>query len=675
MLKNIFIFISLLFLIASHTLLGQSTWLWAESIDKNNLWNEPFYKPLNSVDNLVVYRTDSTNFCMDCSLPTALWTGIESGKIAIWQLSKKSVLIPQKYTTVKSQLLVQIAKTSSIESIQEALTSSEITIYRRPLTETVLTLAELPIEWIGIKFPFEKDTTTLYLKAVQCLSYLKTRTCNWVLPSNHHTKLNMADALIQRRYIVSPLTHVVTTTNLQTSLALKKNPPTLFKKLQENNRVPLYFPQTENLYIRLQAMYSASITSTYNRGLNKSHIIDYLLKLHAEQKITAYRYHPAGYFTKINKKEINAHLLVETVEEGEYVAKRYSTEAFTQIHLLKTLTKISNEERISSDWFIIGMDSKLSSNVYNTHAVAFQYTDVVAAIHSTNMMWYSGTNEIDSMRLDIALQKEYIDFNTLVLSNLYGDTITSIRKDSTWLEQKNEQDPLPILYSYGSALVKLFKENPPNTSVSTNKTPTNTYYLTYHFPSENESLSSQNSTIIVALIDAVEHKKIKVYRDPQLKYITRHETVLNKLDKAHFYKTGNLKKDSIFNSRIPLDERYIKPSELTDLEIVSTFSINNKKSQNAGFSFGVFIPAEINPQYESDTLCYVSYGDFLAFLQKNKTYKKLSPTFKTLLNDRAIISVKDFYDLLIYDASNDNTIGTVDMPEFIRARCIVHPED
>jgi hypothetical protein len=134
MLKIAKLFILLLFSTAAHTLVAQSTWLWAESIDRTSVWNEPYYKPLNSADNLVTYRGDSANFCTDCSLSNTLWKGIESSSITIWQLSKKSILVPQKISTIKTQLLNQIAKTPSIATIKEALKHSEITIYRKPLT-------------------------------------------------------------------------------------------------------------------------------------------------------------------------------------------------------------------------------------------------------------------------------------------------------------------------------------------------------------------------------------------------------------------------------------------------------------------------------------------------------------------------------------------------------------
>jgi hypothetical protein len=674
MLKIAKLFILLLFSTAAHTLVAQSTWLWAESIDRTSVWNEPYYKPLNSADNLVTYRGDSANFCTDCSLSNTLWKGIESSSITIWQLSKKSILVPQKISTIKTQLLNQIAKTPSIATIKEALKHSEITIYRKPLTESVLTINALVIEWIALQIPFEKDTTIFYLKAAQCLPYLKAHSCNWVLPSNHHTLLNMADALIQRKYATSPTINIVASTNLQVPTSLKKNPPILFQTLQKNNHQPISLTNTDSLYIRLQVMYSARTTSTYNRGLHKIHIVDYLLKLHAENNIMAYSYHPEGYFTKISQKEINAHLLVETIEDEEYVARRYSKEDFTCIHVLKTFTKISKEGRIRPDWFIIGMDASLSTNIHNTHAVSFKYDDVMEALRSANMMWYSGTNEKDSMLLNVALQKDYIDYDALVILNLYGDTITSIHKAPIWIEQKNEHEPLSILYAYGSALIKSFRENSPKISVSKNKNAINTYQLTYHFTSKNDTLPAKNVTLIEALIDAIQQKKLNVYMNQTIQHKTTSESVLNKLDKARFYKTGNAKKDSIYISKIPLEKRYIKPSTLSDFELTSIFKSSAKKSINTGLSFGVFIPAELNPQYEPDTLCYVSYGEFLSFLQKNKVYKKLSVQFESLLNQHSIILVTNFYDLLVYDASNENADVWSDLPEYVRERCVLQPK-
>ena len=148
-------------------------------------------------------------------------------------------------------------------------------------------------------------------------------------------------------------------------------------------------------------------------------------------------------------------------------------------------------------------------------------------------------------------------------------------------------------------------------------------------------------------------------------------SVLNKLDKSRFYKTGNTKKDSIYISKIPLEERYIKTSELSDYELISMYTSNGKKSINTGLSFGVFIPAELNPQYETDTLCYVSYGEFLSFIKKSKAYKKLTTQFESLLNQHSIILVTDFYDIVTYDASNENTTVWSDLPEYVRERCLL----
>jgi len=317
------------------------------------------------------------------------------------------------------------------------------------------------------------------------------------------------------------------------------------------------------------------------------------------------------------------------------------------------------------------MDTSLSKHVYNTHAFAFKYDDVIEAIRSANMMLYSGTNEKDSMRLDVALQKDYIDYDALVLSNLYGDTITYIQIIPVWLEQKNEQEPLSILYTYGNTLIKSFKENHPKKPISKSKNTRNTYQLRYHFTSKNDTLSTNNVTLIDALIDAIEHKKITVYTNQTIQHKTTSESILNKLDKARFYKTGNAKKDSIYIRKIPLEERYIKPASLSDFELTSTYTSSNKKPINTALSFGVFIPAELNPQYEPDTLCYVSYRDFLSFLQKNKKYKKLSSQFESLLNKHSIILVTNFYDQVVYDASNENAYVWSDLPEYIRARCVL----
>ena len=202
----------------------------------------------------------------------------------------------------------------------------------------------------------------------------------------------------------------------------------------------------------------------------------------------------------------------------------------------------------------------------------------------------------------------------------------------------------------------------------TNEVTTQTYQLNYFYTAENNSLLTKNTLLVDALLDAIRTNKIHVYRDEDLAQLTNAEAVLKKLDKTRFYRTGNAKKDSIYISKIPAEDRFIKSSDLKEFTISSSYTILKKKSFNQGITLGIFIPAELNPQYETDTLCYISFNEFDSFLQKNKAYKKLSPQFKSLLNERAIVTVEDFYDLIVYEVTEENAAVPDYLPVFVRER-------
>ena len=329
------------FSILSYIAAAQNTWLWAESIDRSNTWNEPFHKRYNTVDKLLSYRSDSTNYCTDCSLANLLWKGIEANKIIIYQLDKKNKLSVQKFYSVQTKLLAQTTHVRSIESMRDVLALAEIVIYRRPDTINTSKLSSLPIEWIALKIPFEKDTISLYLKSNACFAYLKSTECKWVHPLNHHVQLDIADALMQRNYIIKNF-NIVSAYDLKIVTNNKISLPPLAQTLQDNDtHVSLGSIEVnkDTLLIRLQAIYSADITTKYNRGFNKAHLIEYLLKLYSENKIKGYRYHEAGYFTSMKTKDLSNQLLVETIEDGDITIKRSPSAALTQMHTLKTYTK------------------------------------------------------------------------------------------------------------------------------------------------------------------------------------------------------------------------------------------------------------------------------------------------------------------------------------------------
>lgn len=651
--------------IVSNISVAQNNWLWAESIDKSSTWNEPFYKPYNTADKILSYRSDSANYCLDCSLSNLLWKGIVANKISLYQLDKKYKLSIQKIGSVQTKLFSQTTHAGPIESIRQALAIAEIIIYRRP--DTSKQLSALPIEWIALRIPFERDTISLYLKSNECFAYLKSNECKWVHPLNHHIRLNLSDALIQRKYIISDF-HIVSSSNLKIVPNNKSSLPPLAQTLQDNDTHTSSGSLEVNidtLLIRLQAIYSADITTKYNRGFNKAHLIEYLLKLYTENKIKGYRYHEAGYFTSMKTKDLSNHLLVETMEDGDITIKRLPPAALTQMHTLKTYTKISAAERITNDWLIFGLREEVSTTFNNRYAIAFKYDDVLAALATSNLMWYNGTNQRDSIRLDDALKKQYVDYSDLTICSVYGDTISSTQYDS----KSNPSNLVSrLLTEYTSAFLLDFSKFQEITRRNSNAVVIETYQLNYVFTSADNSVLTKNTLLVDALLDGIRTNKIIVYKDENLTQLTNATAVLNKLDKTRFYKTGNAKKDSIYISKIPVENRFIKTSELTEFTISSNYSITNKKSVNQGLSFGIFIPAELNPQYETDTLCYVSFNEFANFLKKNKAYKKLSPQFVSLLNERAIISVEDFYDIVVYEVTEENAAVPDYLPVFVRER-------
>jgi hypothetical protein len=668
---HIHIIVLFLFSILSHITVAQNTWLWAESIDRSNTWNGPFYKPYNTVDKLLSYRSDSTNYCIDCSLPNLLWKGIEANKIVIYQLDKKNKLSIQKQSIVKTKLFAQITAAGSVETIQDALAFSEIVIYRRPDTSNATQLNALPIEWIALKMPFERDTILLYLKSNECFVYLKSNACKWVHPLNHHIRLDITDALIQRNYIIRNFT-IVSIINLKALPTYKNGLLPLAQALsQTDTHTPTGNLEVnkDTLLIRLQAICTADIKDPYNRGFHKAHFIEYLLQLHAENNIKGYTYHEEGYFTPMQAKDMGNHLLIESTENEDFSIKRVSPTSLTALHTLKTFTKISTTEHTTNDWLIIGMNKELSTAFNNVYAVAFKYEDVLAALAATNMMWYNGKNEKDSMRLDEALRKQYIDYREMIVHSVYEDTIALAFMNSGQYEENLHADPVSILLNaYTSSLFTDLYDARTRAIGNKNNIFIETYQLNYLFTSQNNSTLTKNTLLVDALLDGIRTNKIHVYKDENLSQSTNVNFVLNKLDKTRFYRTGNAKKDSIYISKIPVEDRFIKSSDLKEFTISSTYTTIKKKSINQGFSLGIFIPAELNPQYETDTLCYISFNEFATFLQKNKAYKKLSPQFKSLLNERAIVSVEDFYDLIVYEATEENATVPDYLPVFVRER-------
>lgn len=670
---RILIQISVLFLLSilSNIAAAQNSWLWAESIDRSNTWNDPFYKQYNSIDKLMPYQGDSLNSCTDCSLTNILWNGLESNKITLYQLDKKSKLSIQKFSQIKTTLLSQVNGLNPIESVQDLLPLCEIMIYRRADTSNTNNISAMPIEWIALQVRFESDTFRLYLKSKECFTYLTANACRWVHPLNQHMKLTMTNALMQRQYIIGNF-NIVSATNLQSLSIYKKSLPSLAEKLKKNDtHIPTgkIAYNKDTLLIRLQAIYSADIREELNRGFNKAHIIEYVLKLHTENKIQGYTYNEGGYFTSLQPEALFKNLLTFKYEDEELTFYRAPISSLTRLHILKTYTQISNSSRITTDWLIFGLSEDVSATFNNTYVIAFKFEDVLSALSTTNLMWYNGTNQQDSIRLDVALRKEYITYNSMTIYSANGNTVVSLTKQSDTYTEVISTDPVSaLLYEYTIPIRSNFDQTQIKRGDKKSNAQINTYQLKYAFTVEKNSALTKNTLLIDALLDAIRTNKIYVYKDKNLSQGTTSESVLNKLDKTRFYRTGNRKKDSIYISKIPIEDRFIKSSDLKEFTISSNYTTIKKKSTNQGIAFGIFIPAELNPQYETDTLCYVSFNAFAGFLKKNKTYKKLYPQFVSLLNERAIVSIEDFYDLLIYDVTDENAAVPNELPAFVRER-------
>jgi hypothetical protein len=649
---------------------AQTDWLLAESIEKNNAWNKPFYEPYNNVTVLFSARTDSSAFCFDCNLASILWKGISANNIPVYMPDKKNVLTLQKNTAIKKAIEISAIKneTSVTKLIGEAICS----VYRKPVGGSITDIADLPIEWLSVEFKQKDITYIYYLRAKESLAYLETYPCTWVHPVNHHVQMNYKQALVKRNYLTGKKM-VVASSNLQASASLLNTVPVLAQSLIKNDT---HFSAgalqnvSDTIQIYLQAMCSASSTALFNRGYNKADLPAILMQLYESKKIHAYTYHEAGYFTTLAASELPDRFLVERSDEGEYSVKRYGTASLTRIHILKKLTQLDKTNRISNEWLILGMDSTVSTAFKNTYVLAFSYPHVLEALAGKSYMWYSGINQLDSMKLEEALRTQRIAYDNMVVSTMYGDTVFYCTNGDRYREYKSATTLAAQLDGYAESLRKDFDASHNRFRIvakQTGKQTAETYQLTYFFDANSKSALTQNTALTDLFLEAIRTKKIKTYADEQLSEIVAQDVVISKLDKARFYKTGNKRKDSIYISKIPIDERYIKGNELTQYTITASYAMHSKAASQ-GRVLGIFIPAVLNPQYEAEVFCYVSYTDFLQFLQKDKTGKKQVAAYTSLLNERAIISVEDFYGLSLYDAADEKPGVPGTLPPYVRER-------
>jgi len=660
--RSIYILFSLL-LGLSISSSAQTNWMLAESIDQENVWNRPYFTAYNSADKLLSSQTDSSIYCRDCSLSALIWKGIEANKIVAYQIDKSGALTAQKTLVLKKKLQTFIASTEEHLAIADAFHHADFFIYRRALSDKPNQIRELTIEWVSINISLSDKPFIVYIKAKDCFAFLKTETCYWVHPFDLNMRANFADALVQRNYIANDY-KVVAAYNLQSSsIFILTNTPLAQKLVQTDQQADKTIIFTgETPLVCLKAICSADIRSIENRGYYKVQLPALLMNLHGDGKIKGYEYHEAGYLTPMTTKKLREHFIVETEEDGEYVVKRVHLNSLTRLHVLKTQTKTDISTDLRNEWLILGIGEDVSTSFGNTHVIAFSFDEVLTALSTAKLYWYNGSNESDSLLLAEALRTQRIAYDKMIVTTVYGDTIVTSINKSGYNETKSDNTLAALYYNQCTALIADFdavhkRINHPG------KENVESFELHYEFKG-----LSNHEAIAGGIIEGIKSNKLQAYKDINLSNRMSAADVVNLLDKARFYKTGNAKKDSIYINKIPLNERYINIADLTEYSLTTNYKTINGKGTNTARSFGIFIPAEIHPQYEQETLCYVSYSAMLKYLASLKATKKYTKQLKALPNEKTIVEVLDFYGVLRYDGTGWTEVGASDLPVFVRER-------
>ena len=654
-----------LILTISVSAFSQTNWMLEESIDRENVWNHPFYNPYNTADKLISAQTDSSLYCVDCNLSALIWKGIESTKIPAYQTDKNAALVLQKVSVLKKKLQALTIDHNPVLSIPELFHQAEILIYRKALTNTPAQLQDLSVEWIALAIPQTDKPVYLYVKAKDCFTFLKTQSCYWVHPFNLAMKSSFADALIQHRYAIKNY-RIVTAANLQKSSANTESSLVLVQRLmQENQQSDKVIPSTsDTTLIYLQAICTANIRDIDNRGYYKAHLPEVLIELYTNKKIQGYNYHQAGYFTAIDEQIFRDHLIYEYEQDGEYAVKRADVNMLTDLHVLKTFTKTETSLSLRNNFLLLGLPGNQYKSFNNDFVIAFSYDEVLNALTSQKIYWFNGSNESDSLLLVEALLRQTIAYDKMVIRSAYGDTITTVTNTGTYTNSPNDNTLARLYVGQAGALITDFdaahKRIPP-----AGKTKIESYELHYAF-----NKLANNAEIAGAIIEGIRINKLQAYKDEKLKQLSSGSDVEYLLDKKRFYQTGNAKKDSIYISKISMEERYIHSEQLTAYTLTSSYKIINKKESNTGIAFGIIIPAELNPQYEEEILCYVSYPAMIKYLSWVKTTKKYAAQLKALPTEKAIIQVYDFYDMVRYDRAYLMEAPSDFLPVFIKERCM-----
>jgi len=660
--RSIYILFSLLLSLAISSS-AQTSWMLAESIDQENAWNRPYFTAYNSADKLLSNQTDSSIYCRDCSLSALIWKGIESNKIVAYQTDKSAALIVQKSAALKKKLQTFIASTEEHLAITDAFHHADIFIYRRAVNDKPNQIRELTIEWVSIHISLSDKSFIVYIKAKDCFAFLKTATCYWVHPLDMNMKANFANVLVQRNYIAKDY-KVVAAYNLQSSSMFTLANTPLAQDLIRADQLSdkTIASSSDGFLFQMKAICSADIRSMENRGYYKVQLPGLLMNLHGDGKIKGYEYHEAGYLTPMTTKKLREHFIVETEEDGEYVVKRVNLTSLTRLHVLKTEIKTDASAVLRNEWLILGIGEDVSTSFSNTYVIAFSFDEVLTVLSTAKLYWYNGSNESDSLLLAEALRTQRIAYDKMIVTTVYGDTIVTGTNKSAYKEIKSDNTLAALYYGQSTALITDF-DAPHKRINHPGKEKIESFELHYVFKE-----LPNHSEIAEGIIEGIKSNKLRAYKDENLREPAASSEVILLLDKARFYKTGNAKKDSIYISKIPMDERYINIADLTEYSLATNYKTINGKGTNTARSFGIFIPAEIHPQYEQEVLCYVSYSSMLKYLASLKTTKKYIKQLKGLPNEKTIVEVLDFYGVLRYDAIGWAEVGASDLPVFVRER-------
>ncbi len=650
----------ILFLFVAHTGIAQSSWLFSETLDRSSNWNHPYYQNYTTADKRIFKQTDSAIYCSDCNMSALLWKGIESNKIIAYQLDKTAALVIQKPTILKKKLLAFLRTDDFFDALHQA----DITLFRRETVNNINQIKDLTIEWISVNIHIHETDFIFYVKTKDAFAFLKNNACYWVHPYNLHNTATFPEALIQHNYIEKNYA-AVSAYNLQPAKTFTLSSIPLLQKLV-NVSQPFYAnpenTKSDTLLVYLKAMCSADIKQKLNRGYYKVQLPSLLLKLFAEKKISGYAFHEAGYFTNLTVAQMKERMVIEQKEDGDYTMKHMDDNSLTTIHILKTERKSTSATTVQNEWILLGMGTDVSTDFTNTYVIAFPFDEVTRLLSTFPAMWYNGTNETDSMNLAEALRTQRIAYSSMHITNIYADTIVTVTNDVSY-QQKKSDDVLASLYYEQCEALLTDLDATHKRIIRPGKDKIESFELHYAF-----SNLSNNADIAGAIIEGIKTNKLTTYKDSGLREAVSSSQVLNLLDKARFYKTGNTKKDSIYISKLPFVQRYIQPAQLTEYTLNTTYKTLNNKNNNTATSIGILIPAELNPQYEQETFCYVSYPALIKYLSYSKTAKKYISQLKSLSNENAIIEVLDFYGIQRYPLPNGDTTLPNDLPAFVRER-------